>query len=98
MWSGRAGRYHPGLPRLINQGLDPHTRARLVYDPESKRLNRHVVPRSFLGAIWVQTAAIAEGGRTYQRCVQCRGWFVLSPEINRADRAYCSDRCRHKAY
>ncbi|TMA34658.1 MAG: hypothetical protein E6J87_06215 [Deltaproteobacteria bacterium] len=41
---------------------------------------------------------MAEGGRAYRRCEQCRGWFVLSPEINRADREYCSDRCRHKAY
>ena len=84
--------------RLINEGLDPNTRARLLYDPESKRFNRHVVPRNLLGAIWIQTAAMAEGGRDYRRCEQCRGWFVLAPEINRSDRSYCSDRCRHKAY
>jgi hypothetical protein len=84
--------------RLINEGLDPNTRARLVFDAEAKRFNRHIVPRNLLGAIWIQTAAMAEGGRNYGRCEQCRGWFVVSPEINRADRAYCSDRCRHKAY
>ena len=84
--------------RLINEGLDPNTRARLLFDPESKRFNSHIVPRNLLGAIWIQTAAMAEGGRDYRRCEQCRGWFVLSPDINRSDRAYCSDRCRHKAY
>jgi hypothetical protein len=83
--------------RLINQGLDLHAHARLLYEPDSRELNRHVVPRNLLGAMWIQIAAMAEGTRAYTRCKQCRRWFVLSQEIRRADRAYCSDRCRHKA-
>jgi len=92
----RAARFF--AQRMITRGLAEHTRAALVFDPETRAQGLHVVPWNLLGALWIQTAGLAEGGREYERCETCRGWFVLSPEYNRADRRYCSDRCRHKAY
>ncbi len=32
------------------------------------------------------------------RCELCRGWFAVSPDVNRPDRKYCSERCRAKTY
>jgi len=92
----RAARFF--AQRMITRGLAEHTRAALVFDPETRAQGLHVVPWNLLGALWIQTAGLAEGGRDYERCETCRGWFVLSPEYNRADRRYCSDACRHKAY
>jgi predicted nucleic acid-binding Zn ribbon protein len=41
--------------------------------------------------------AIVEG-KTYHNCDQCGKPFELTPQINRADRIFCSDNCRVKAY
>jgi hypothetical protein len=36
--------------------------------------------------------------KTYRNCDQCEKPFELTPQINRADRIFCSDNCRVKAY
>jgi predicted nucleic acid-binding Zn ribbon protein len=41
--------------------------------------------------------AIVEG-KTYRTCDHCGKPYELTPQINRADRIFCSDNCRVKAY
>jgi hypothetical protein len=88
--------------RFINAGLDAHTCARCIYDPETDQHRLSVYPWNLIGAIWVQTAEMAQGGRDYRRCASCRGWFAVSPGVRshqtrRANARYCSGRCRFKA-
>ena len=46
----------------------------------------------------VQLAEAIAGNKQYRSCEQCSKPFELSPEFNRADRLFCSDNCRVKAY
>lgn len=54
-------------------------------------------PRHLLGALWLQFASSISGGKKYRGCRVCGRAFELSPELNRADRLYCSEFCRGRA-
>jgi len=51
-----------------------------------------------LAVLWVQFAVTVAEGKTYARCQHCNRPFELAPQVNRADRLFCSDNCRVKAY
>ena len=57
-----------------------------------------VVPRDLWGALWLQFADAVASGARYERCRECTTWFELSPQAARADRLYCSEGCKQKAY
>lgn len=56
------------------------------------------IPRSLLGAIWLQFAAAVAEEKHYRRCAMCRTYFELGAGVNRSDRKFCSDACRSKNY
>jgi hypothetical protein len=56
------------------------------------------VPNCLYGAAWRQLAEAILGNRQYRQCQQCPRWFVLAPDVGRADKRYCSDACRAAAY
>ena len=84
--------------KIINSELEANSSARMLYDPRDGSHELHVVPSSLLGALWIQAGDLAAGRRDYHKCEQCRTWIALSPDTSRADRRFCSDRCRTKAY
>lgn len=84
--------------KIINGELEAHSSARMLYDPRDGSHELHVAPSSLLGALWIQAGDLAAGRRDYQKCEQCGTWFALSPDTSRADRRFCSDRCRTRAY
>lgn len=55
-------------------------------------------PRHLLGALWFQFASSISGEKKYRGCVVCDRAIELSPESNRADKRYCSDACRSRAF
>jgi hypothetical protein len=55
------------------------------------------VPHNLLGALWFQFAASIAGQKSYRACEVCGRAMEMSPDVNRADRRYCSDACRSRA-
>ncbi|MGD9720100.1 MAG: hypothetical protein AB7O59_08315 [Pirellulales bacterium] len=55
------------------------------------------VPHNLLGALWFQFAASISGQKSYRACEVCGRAMEMSPDVNRADRRYCSDACRSRA-
>jgi len=54
-------------------------------------------PHNLLGALWFQFAASIAGNKSYRACEVCGRAMEMSPDVNRADRRYCSDACRSRA-
>ncbi len=105
----RAARFF--AQRFINAALEQHAAPRLLYSPpwgsrSPRKVKRapgdvmilHVYPRNLLGTLWCQAAEAAGGDREYRRCLVCRGWFKVHPEVSRSDRTLCGDRCKQKVY
>jgi hypothetical protein len=70
----------------------------LLWDVDHNRSVLQDVPRSLLGAVYLQLAAAVYGKRTPRRCQVCGRWFELAPGLNRSDRLTCSNTCRTRAY
>lgn len=83
---------------IVNQHLKGRVSPRLLWNKDKTRLGLHIVPRSLIGAIWLQFAQAIDGRKEYRRCEECRTWFELSPDIARTSKLYCSNACRSRAY
>jgi hypothetical protein len=83
--------------QIVNDGLEAHTGARLLFGTKPPRFELGVKPSNLLGAIWLQVAHFAEGGRQHRCCAVCGRWMAIEPGVNRADRTYCGDVCRGRA-
>lgn len=57
-----------------------------------------VQPESLIGALWLQFAWAVARKEDIRQCGKCEQFFALSPDVARADKLFCSDRCRMKAY
>jgi hypothetical protein len=88
---------------LIEARLREQVGARIVYqdDAELGPLGVNLVPKSLLGAIWLQAAQAIEANKAFGRCRQCRSWFEIPPELfalgKRKDLGYCSVVCREES-
>lgn len=81
----------------IDQKLTAAVSPRLLWD--HGRLSLYYLPNDLLSAMWYQFARAIDGDRTYQRCENCRNWFeVRSPDGARADKRFCGDACRARAW
>lgn len=90
----RRGAAHLFALRIVNQGLQAHTGARLRYEPKPPGFELGVKPSNLLGAIWLQVAEYAEGNRRHRQCAACGKWLAIAPDLWRSDRTYCGDVCR----
>src|SRR5262249_28052326 len=91
----------PALLRVIehvNEVLSDNTAPGLFWDHRSNRTVFQDMPRSLLGAIYLQLAHAVAGSRPSRRCEVCGRWFELDPAKTRADRRTCSNTCRTKRY
>lgn len=86
------------LQRAVNWRMQGLVDVRLVWDADDNRGRLHLVPKSLLGALWVQFALAINGDKEYRECGHCSTWFELSPGTARTSRFYCSDACKMKAY
>ena len=58
----------------------------------------HIEAKTLLDVLWVQFALAVAENREYRRCDFCSRPYELSPSVSRADKVFCSDTCRVKAY
>jgi hypothetical protein len=85
---------------VIESRLREQVGARLIYQDEAELgpLAVNLVPKSLLGALWIQASHAIESNKSYGRCRQCRCWFEVPPELaslgQRKDLGYCSVACR----
>lgn len=81
----------------INDHLKEKVSARVMWN-QDHALELHYVPWGLLSALWLQFARAVESNNEYRSCAECKDWFEISPATARTNRAYCSNRCRNKAY
>jgi len=86
------------VQETINEHLETSTVNRLIYAPQDDRLLLRIIPKSLLGALWLQLAKGIEGDIEYRQCHECGKWFEISLEAYRKSRLFCSNACRSKAY
>jgi len=53
---------------------------------------------NLLHVMHIQMAVALVEEKQYRDCQHCNKPFELTPQVNRADRLFCSDNCRVKAY
>jgi hypothetical protein len=83
------------LTSVINEMLENRLVAQVVEVPESQgRMEVRLVPKSLLGALWLQFAEHFMNNRAVSRCLICGEWFLLS---GHKDKVYCADRCNVRA-
>lgn len=57
-----------------------------------------VSPRSLISALWLQFALAIDGRKAYKQCPTCQNWFEIGKWGSRADKTFCSNKCRQAAY
>src|SRR5262249_25883107 len=58
----------------------------------------HLAPKSLLGAMWLQFALAVGGDTQHRACPACGKWFAVAPDTVRANKFYCGESCRSRAY
>jgi hypothetical protein len=86
------------LATLTNAHLAHRIASLVEFDPAVHRTVLITLPNCLAGAIWLQFAQAMDARTDYRRCSECRQWFQVSPEVARADKSYCGDACRSRAY
>ena len=74
---------------LLEQGVTP----RLEVDP-SGGPRFYVVPRTLLGAMWLQFAESISQQKEYRRCRECSTPFEISTAGARSDSKFCTAACK----
>jgi hypothetical protein len=90
--------------RTVVEGrLRDQVGARLVYQErgEGGPLGVSIVPKTLLGAMWLQAAHSIEANKSFGRCRHCRSWFEVPPELlmigKKKDVGFCSVACRNES-
>ncbi|MGE3703511.1 MAG: hypothetical protein AB7G08_33015 [Hyphomicrobiaceae bacterium] len=96
--SRRASTKHiEDLTVLINEILSSST-TQLDVEVTPTGMRLQITALSLLDVIYVQFVLAIVENKTYRNCEQCQKPFEVTPQINRADRIFCSDNCRVKSY
>jgi hypothetical protein len=87
------------LRGVVNQQVGLGEVALRLVQPEQGGPDKlDVLPRSLLGALWLQLALAIGGNKEYRRCRECGRPFELTPSLNRTSRLTCSAACRNRSY
>jgi len=65
---------------------------------ERDGISLRLVVDGLLDVMKLQLAEAVADRKCYRECEHCNKPFEVTPQINRADRLFCSDNCRVKAY
>jgi hypothetical protein len=79
----------------INDALRDNVAPRMLWD-ESNELKLYHVPKTLLGAMWLQFADAVSYNLEYRACNWCGKSFEVT-RSTRSDRLYCSNSCRVSA-
>ena len=85
------------LQETISCRLSKHVVCRIVYSADDRRPRLRFIPKTLLGALWLQFARAVDGGKEDRTCAYCSDW-IEPMEQGRVTRRYCSDACRRKAF
>ena len=86
------------LSQTVSAKLNMHAQVCLVYAKGMARPQVHVIPKTLLGAAWLQLALAISGDKDYRACESCGAWFATVPgEGYTLARRFCSTRCRMRA-
>jgi len=86
------------LSHVVTARLKTHTEPCLVYAEALARPQFHVVPKTLLGAVWLQLALAITRDKNYRCCEFCGAWFAVVPgEGHTLARRFCSTNCRVRA-
>ena len=66
----------------------------LAPSPPDGRPSLRILPRSLIGAMWLQFAQHVSSGLKVKICSQCANWFEVGGDARRIDAQFCSDACR----
>jgi hypothetical protein len=86
------------VERFIADGLEDLVQPCPRRQGELNRIPLDIVPRSLLGALWLQAAQMVDGNFTYQRCEGCGHWFEIKPPATRRTKQFCTASCRVRAH
>lgn len=86
------------LQYIINFYLEKLVLIQMWPESENQTLQLFAVPKTLLGAMWIQFAQAVDGKKEYRSCERCGTWFEISPAAFRSHKRYCSDPCRMKNY
>ncbi len=78
--------------------LEGRVSPRLLWNTKRTQLQLRFVPRSLMGALWLQCAQMINYEKKYQQCKQCDKWFEISQKEMNKGKAFCSNACRSRAY
>jgi len=101
LWQSDAG--WRSVQKSVNLRIGEHVgpAARLLWDRPSERLVLRLVPRTLLGAMWLQVARAIDAGTQYVGCAACHRFVALHPDRllgRRSDARYCSSACKQRAW
>jgi len=87
------------LTQIINEHLWRHRVSPQLLRPEGGGHSvLHIVPRSLIGALWLQFSLSVDESRERRRCQICGSWFEVASDAPGRERVYCSAKCRTRAY
>jgi hypothetical protein len=86
------------LVSIVNAHLAGRIDTNVMLEPATDRPVLFTMPTCLIGALWLQLAQSIDGNKQFRQCEACRAWFELAPDKARADKAYCSQACRSRAY
>jgi hypothetical protein len=86
------------LHQLVNRRLAASGTFKMFEAANGKRSGVAYVPNSLLGAIYLRFALAVSSRTRTRKCNTCGRHFELAPGKARADRIFCSDACKSKAY
>ena len=84
----------------VNMRLWALTAPLLFWNADRDKQVMRIVPKTLLGAMWLQFARAVSGEVRYRPCKACGKWLTLSTEDDgfRSDREFCTAACRQKDY
>jgi hypothetical protein len=86
------------LQQAIDARLRDSVRLRYVIRQVGQRPSFDASPDTLLAALWLQLALAISEDRHFRRCRGCGTWLLLSPEIARTNRVFCTNACRARLY
>lgn len=86
------------VQRIINENMQNQVAPRLLWNDDQSALRVYEVPKTLLGALWLQFAGAVERNSDFRKCSECGTWFELAPRTARSDKIFCSNVCRLRAF
>jgi hypothetical protein len=99
-WS-KMGNQSVGKRTLLGgytEWFEPDLNLHLEIDNETGGVLGHAVAQNLQDLLWTQWGLSVLADTRHSQCAQCEKFFSIQPGSGRANKQFCSDACRMKAY